>query len=139
MAPLVREAVADTASDAAVQVDETVRVLVDPDHLGRIVVNYLVNAARYGRPPVTVAADASDDCVDIRVSDAGDGVPEAFVDRLFTSFARADSSSPEGTGLGLSIVRGLARVNGGEAFYERRAEGGGCFGITLPVVPYDAS
>jgi signal transduction histidine kinase len=65
------------------------------------------------------------------VIDNGDGVPEAFVPRLFERFAQAESAGG-GTGLGLSIVRGLAEAHGGEAWYEPAATGGGCFGLRLP-------
>ena len=109
-------------------------VFVDGLHLERILVNFLVNAGRYGRPPVRVTADGEADgsAVVVRVWDAGDGVPDGFVPRLFTPFARADPSRRDGTGLGLSIVRGLAEANGGEVSYER-IEGSSAFGVRLPA------
>jgi signal transduction histidine kinase len=69
--------------------------------------------------------------VEILVRDSGKGVPEAFVPRLFERFAQAGPATG-GTGLGLSIVRGLARAQGGEAWYEPGAPGS-CFGVRLPV------
>jgi signal transduction histidine kinase len=58
-------------------------------------------------------------------------VPEEFVPRLFERFAQAGTKEG-GTGLGLSIVRGLARAQGGEAWYEPDPGGGACFGVRLP-------
>ena len=54
--------------------------------------------------------------------------------RLFGKFARADDASrrAKGTGLGLSIVRGLAVVNGGDAWYEQNRPHGSCFAVRLP-------
>ena len=72
----------------------------------------------------------------MRVRDAGPGVPDDFVPRLFEKFARLDkkkSKSVQGTGLGLSIVRGLADNNGGEAWYEPNQPAGACFCFRLPV------
>jgi PAS domain S-box-containing protein len=127
---VARQAVAETGIEACVDVDEQVVVHVDPDHLRRILVNYLVNADRYGSTPVVVRAERSNGGVEVRVDDAGEGVPEAFVARLFTTFARADESDRRGSGLGLSIVQGLAVANGGHAFYD--GDRGSSFGVVLP-------
>jgi signal transduction histidine kinase len=58
-------------------------------------------------------------------------VPAHFVPRLFEKFAQAQASEG-GTGLGLSIVRGLARSQGGEAWYEPAEPHGAAFGLRLP-------
>ncbi len=132
VAAAVREAKVRSGSSAHIEIDERLTVHADPDHLERILVNYLTNAERYGAEPVRVTAEGDEEHVVIQVIDVGAGVPEAFVERMFESFSRADPSASEGTGLGLSIVRGLALANGGEAFYERRTPGS-CFAIRLPV------
>jgi signal transduction histidine kinase len=121
--------VIDTGFAATAEVSDDVRVLVDPEHLRRILVNYLVNADHHGAAPVRVTATFKGDTVEVCVRDSGAGVPADFVERLFTSFARADMSDRRGTGLGLSIVEGLADANGGTAFYDR--SDGPCFGVRL--------
>ena len=108
-------------------------VMADPDHLRRIMVNYVGNAMKYGSPPIEIAADVKDGWVEIRVKDHGQGVPEDFVPRLFGKFARGDGSQG-GTGLGLSIVQGLARANGGDTWYEPNDPQGSCFAVRLPLV-----
>lgn len=123
VAAAAREAVARTASTATVDIDDDLTARADSDHVERMIVNYLTNAQRYGSDPVEVTATDDGESVVVTVRDAGTGVPDHFLDRLFTSFARADPSASEGTGLGLSIVRGLAVANGGEAFYERTPSG----------------
>jgi len=110
-------------------------VMADPDHLKQIMLNYVGNALKYGAPPIVVEASERDGWVEIRVRDAGSGVPETFVPRLFEKFARAGGTQDvDGTGLGLSIVRGLARAQGGEAWYEPNAPQGSCFAVRLPGV-----
>lgn len=131
VAAATREAVARAASSAAIDVDEDLIARADSDHVERILVNYLTNAQRYGSDPVEVVAERVGETIVVTVRDEGPGVPEHFVDRLFTSFARADPSASEGTGLGLSIVRGLAMANGGEAFYEPGAPAGARFSVCL--------
>jgi signal transduction histidine kinase len=118
---------------------DDLQVRADPDHLERILVNYISNARKYGEPPVEVRVDDDDaaDFANVRVSDRGPGVPDEFVHRLFTKFARSNdarSRDNEGTGLGLSIVRGLALANGGDAWYEPNVPHGSCFGVKLPRV-----
>jgi signal transduction histidine kinase len=106
----------------------------DRVRLGQVLVNYLSNARKYGAPPITVSAQADDDCVTIAVEDRGEGVPETFVPRLFDKFSQAsqgDSRTAEGTGLGLAIVRQLARAQGGEAWYEPGEPHGSRFLVRL--------
>lgn len=111
---------------------EDVYALVDPFHLQRIVGNYVRNALTYGSPPVEVRTREDDEWVEIVVCDHGAGVPEDLVPRLFGKFVRgAHSHEAGGTGLGLSIVRGLAQVNGGDAWYEHNEPHGSCFGVRL--------
>ena len=111
-------------------------VWVDPDHLGRILDNYVQNALKYGEPPVQITAERRGSMVEVRVVDRGLGVPPEFVPRLFGKFARATSpktSAQKGTGLGLSIARALAELNGGETFYEPNVPNGSCFVVALPT------
>lgn len=108
------------------------RVLVDPRHLARILSNYLGNAVKHGAPPFEILADRAGEFVEIRIADGGDGVPADVTARLFGRFARGSGGTP-GAGLGLSIVRGLARANGGDAWFEPNAPRGAIFCLRLPV------
>jgi signal transduction histidine kinase len=121
------------APEIVVRADD-VAALVDPDHLHRIVANFVGNAMKYGSPPVELEAHADGQWVEIRVRDHGNGIPDELIPRLFGKFARGESSaSLGGTGLGLSIVQGLARANGGDAWYEPNDPSGSCFAVRLPV------
>lgn len=132
--------VAETIGEVAKQFDFPVAlesrgamsVFADPDHVRRMSDNYLSNAGRYGQPPIVVRTSTKGSFVEVRVCDSGPGVPDFFISRLFTSFARADTDRADSTGLGLSIVKGLAEVNGGSAFYERN-DVTTCFGFSLPL------
>lgn len=122
---------ADQANLIEVTVPRKQQVLADPDYLHQILTNYVANALKYGGSPITIDSRIADGNVEILVQDGGKGVPKAFVPRLFERFAQAGPATG-GTGLGLSIVRGLARAQGGEAWYEPGAPGS-CFGVRLPV------
>lgn len=118
-------------TDIRVSVDDGLLVIADPDHLEQILLNYVSNGLKHGRPPIRVEARRRQRWVEICVTDSGEGVPEAFIPRLFQKFAQARGDGT-GTGLGLSIVRGLARAQGGDAWFEN-AEPGARFCARLPV------
>ncbi|MEP7193137.1 MAG: ATP-binding protein [Actinomycetota bacterium] len=112
-------------------------VRVDPQHLARILDNYLQNALKYGEKPVSIEASRAGEMVQVRVLDQGPGVPPDFLPRLFGRFTRADTQATKahkGSGLGLSIVRGLAEANGGHVRYEANVPVGSCFVVELPAV-----
>lgn len=121
--------------------DPTVRVRVDPIHLEDVLLNFVTNAGKYGRPPITVeiAREGNDGIV--RVRDEGDGVPPGFVHRMWRRFARARAderpAGVPGSGLGLAVVDGLVRANGGRVFYEPNEPHGSCFGVAFPLVVHD--
>jgi len=135
VAEAIEQALDDVADRSTVEVKaaDDLHVMSDPDHLQRIIVNYLRNAGRYGEPPIVVTAVEDGDEVTIIVADQGAGIPEAFASRLFDPFARATTDDAEkGTGLGLSIVRGLAQANDGEVWHEPNEPRGARFGVRLP-------
>lgn len=135
-------AIADAFRESLLDVDGADRVLVsappelrvqaDPEHLARILGNLIRNAIKHGSPPIKVAARANGGSADISVCDEGAGVPREVVPRLFGRFVRGAENTP-GTGLGLSIVRGLARANGGEVWFEPNEPKGACFCVRLPM------
>lgn len=113
----------------------TLQVCADPDHLEQILINYVSNALKYGEPPYSLTVNEEGSDVTIRMSDRGPGVPAEFVPQLFERFSQARDGSrraTQGTGLGLSIVRELARLQGGEAWYERNGDCGSTFAVRLP-------
>jgi len=96
----------------------------DPALLRRALFNLVENAAKYGRPPITLAARrTADGRVALSVSDEGDGIPEADRARAFEPFGRGDAArtpTPRpgargGFGLGLTLARRVAEVHGGTA------------------------
>ena len=96
-------------------------VVADPVMIERVVSNLLVNAVRYGSPPITIAVDEPDGWVRIAVEDSGPGVPEALEPQIFERFARGEDAP--GSGLGLTIARAYSHAHGGELTYRRGAVG----------------
>jgi signal transduction histidine kinase len=113
------------------------RLLVhaDPQRLKQVLINLLVNAAKYGgRPPrVEIGAHAMGSRVRIEVSDNGRGVPADLRESLFTPFERlgAEKSDVEGSGLGLAVARELVQLQGGVIGVEDGPLGGARFFVEL--------
>lgn len=133
-------AISEAMEVAAVQQSEVdcppgLIAVADRDHFHQILLNYLGNAVKYGAEPIRVEVRPAEGGVEIRVSDAGPGVPLEFASNLFERFARAPQTADDvpGTGLGLSIVRGLARAQGGDAWHEGGAPDGSVFAFRLPA------
>jgi signal transduction histidine kinase len=127
---------------AAGRLDE-IDVKVDPEHevttdavaFERVAANLILNALRYGRPPVEVKAEHNHE-YRLVVEDRGDGVAPEFVPRLFERFSRSDEvrrKGAPGAGLGLAIASAYARAVGGRLRYERARPRGARFTFTLPV------
>ena len=103
--------------------------------LRRALRNLLENARRYGGGEIRVdLEDKAAAGVEIRVSDNGPGVPEAYRERIFEPFFRLPGHAERagGVGLGLALVRQIVERHNGRIRCVRPPEGGGCFVISLP-------
>jgi signal transduction histidine kinase len=125
---IVREAV-PPGTPLLLDVADGLAAVADPLVLDRVVSNLLGNAARYGEPPLHVAAEQRDRHLRIAVSDHGQGVPEELAPRLFERFARGSETG--GSGLGLAIALTYARAHGGDIVYQP-LEPGARFELILP-------
>lgn len=118
-----------------VDIDDTARVLCDPDAFERVVRNLVGNALRFSPDGGTVwlrMAPTVDQVV-VTVTDEGDGIPKDLVKRLFQRGAKGDTDQSQ-HGLGLAIVDRLVSEMGGSVRASNSETAGACFTITLPRV-----
>ena len=105
--------------------------------LRRALRNLLENARRYGGGEIRVdLEDKAAAGIEIRVSDNGPGVPDAFRERIFEPFFRLPGHAERagGVGLGLALVRQIVERHHGRIRCVRPSEDGGCcFVISLPA------
>ncbi len=121
--------VADRSIALRVDVPDELVVRGNASALRQIVLNLVDNAARYGpdRQTITVGAARKDGHVELRVDDAGPGVPLADRERVWRAFVRLDrdrDSAVTGSGLGLAVVRELVVAQGGRCWIEGAPERG---------------
>ena len=102
--------------------------------LRRCVSNLVDNAVLYGgRADVGVEERPRE--IAIRVRDAGPGIPQGELEKVFEPFHRLEGSRSRetgGTGLGLGIARNIARAHGGDVTLSNRGGGGLEATLTLP-------
>jgi signal transduction histidine kinase len=131
---LLPRLVPEQAADVEIEIDPALEIVSDPDVFERVISNLLVNALRYGLPPVTVRGHAHGSFL-LEVEDRGGGVDPELVPTLFDRFTRGDHerrAGLAGAGLGLAIASSFAGALGGELHYEA-APAGARFVLRLPL------
>lgn len=122
------------------------KLLGDPTKLRQILVNLLSNAIKftnYGMIKLSsVVRELDGGAVEIffEVKDSGIGMSPEQLDRIFSPFAQADTSTTRkygGSGLGLSISRSLVELMGGKLEVESMPGLGSKFSFTLPFPVLD--
>ncbi|MGI8794621.1 MAG: sensor histidine kinase [Acidimicrobiales bacterium] len=116
-----------------------VRGRADPVKIERILVNLLVNAAKFSEPDSEIALTLDDEGSDvlIRVDDRGVGINQEDAERIFDRFHQVDGSSTRsvgGFGIGLSLVKFYAEAHGGSVTVESEPGAGSSFLVRLPRV-----
>lgn len=114
-------------------------VRADADLLHRTLANLVENAVRHGPAGsvVTVSALARGDATELRVVDAGSGVPLEMRERIFDPFVQIEGSgldapsSRAGRGLGLAFCKLAVEAHGGRLWVEDAAPGA-IFCVSLP-------
>jgi two-component system, sensor histidine kinase and response regulator len=116
----------------------------DPLRLAQVLNNLIGNAVKFtdrGEVVVEVqpgAAEPGAVAVRFAVRDTGVGLTPEQLERIFTPFTQADSSTTRrygGTGLGLSISSQLVELMGGGLGVESLPGAGSCFSFTLKFGP----
>jgi signal transduction histidine kinase len=128
----------------------------DAERLRQVFINLVDNAVKFSPDEGTVRIEArvttpgegrsseegfsllepSRRMLELRVIDAGIGIPEEERERIFDAFYQIDSSSTrehEGTGLGLSIVKRLVDAHGGRVSVSGNDPTGAVFSVLLPI------
>ncbi|MCX6569277.1 MAG: ATP-binding protein [Candidatus Aminicenantes bacterium] len=109
-------------------------VWVDTTRIGHVFGNLLSNALKHTSPGgrIALTAEADDAWIRFHVSDTGEGIPAAFLTRVFEPFFRVPGRRNEtGAGLGLAIVKEIVEAHGGTVGVENGEGKGSTFTFTL--------
>ena len=89
-------------------------IIGNAERLKALLYNLLDNAILYTQDggKVTVAINATNSMVELKVTDNGPGVSLEERDKIFDRFHRVMGSGQEGSGLGLAIVKEIANLHG---------------------------
>jgi len=102
----------------------------DPVRLRQLLDNLIGNAMGHSQS-IEVSARRDGALIVVEVSDEGDGIPAADLERMFEPGVRLTNDRP-GSGLGLAVVRTIARAHGGEVEVESTPGQGATFRLVLP-------
>jgi signal transduction histidine kinase len=126
------------SQEGAASLEETARLLTDPDKLREVLNNLLHNAIQYNRPAgcIDLVVTPCGEEVQFEVRDTGIGIPAEARERIFERFYRADPArAGDGlnAGLGLAIVKEYVELMGGHISVESAPGQGSTFRVQLPV------
>jgi two-component system, NtrC family, sensor kinase len=114
-----------------------------PGEINQVFLNLLINAAHAigetipeggaGRGKILIRTRVSGNCVEIRFSDTGGGIPESIRHRIFDPFFTTKAVG-KGTGQGLAIAYNvIVEKHAGTLNFETRDKEGTTFIIQLPL------
>ena len=116
---------------------QPVWLLADGARLEQVVVNLLINAAKFtepgGRIELTMRLDGASAV--LKVSDNGIGIPPELLPDIFQMFKQAERSldrSQGGLGIGLCLVQRLVELHGGAVMAQSIVGQGSEFTVRLP-------
>ncbi|MCR6719681.1 MAG: HAMP domain-containing histidine kinase [Chitinophagaceae bacterium] len=106
-------------------------------HMQSVVFNLLDNALKYskGNAAIQVQLKQTDDGIQMKITDNGIGIPEAYQHKVFEKFFRVpagDTHNAKGHGLGLSYVAQVVQQHGGTIHLDSHVGLGSTFTINLP-------
>ncbi|EPR73286.1 Phosphate regulon sensor protein PhoR (SphS) [Winogradskyella psychrotolerans RS-3] len=116
---------------------EPIKVYADKERIQQVLTNLIVNSIKYGREKGTTEVSIENlikNKAIIRVTDNGEGIAKANLQRLFERFYRVDKSGSRkegGSGLGLSIVKHIIEAHEEKIYIESELGVGSEFSFTL--------
>jgi signal transduction histidine kinase len=127
---LVRTSLAD------VSYENLPELLVDESRFVQLFEQLLSNSMKYrgpDPPKIQISAEEDANGYIISVRDNGEGIDEAYHQKVFEPFKRLHGKEIPGAGLGLAISRKIVRAHRGELWLESNGKQGCTFRFSVPV------
>ncbi len=119
-------------------------IVFNPDALRLIVGNLIENALIYSGKKSDVLIDIEKvqdkrgmrnrELLKITVIDKGVGIPDEYLEKIFSPFVRLHKDKIEGTGLGLTLVRSLVELHQGQISLISKKDIGTTVHIIVPLL-----
>jgi signal transduction histidine kinase len=118
--------------------EEELGALCDPNKTKQVLNNLLDNAIKYSEPDTSVelSAKLEGGFIKTEVTDAGVGIPEEDIEKLFKEFSVTSVKSTgneKSSGLGLAICKKIVETQGGQIGVCSKQGKGSTFYFTIPV------
>ena len=116
--------------------DPPLAASIDHDRVFQVLANLLTNAIDFSDKDgkVAVRAAKTGDLVQVAVEDAGPGIEEKELPRVFERYRQLDRPNPRGLGLGLYISKSIVDAHGGKIWAASRPGAGSTFYFTVPGI-----
>ncbi|ACM20340.1 response receiver sensor histidine kinase, GAF and PAS domain-containing [Geotalea daltonii FRC-32] len=110
----------------------------DGDKIKCVLTNLIGNAIKFTPRggEIGISVDADDLELKISISDTGEGIPEAYVTRIFNEFYHlksAKGSLKKGSGLGLAVSKRIIDAHNGRIWVESSEDRGTTFSFAIPL------
>jgi signal transduction histidine kinase len=123
--------------------DSIGKINIIPQDIGRVLLNILTNAfyavtqkqkaeGQNYKAEVAITTKKVNDRVELRITDNGNGISQANIDKIFQPFFTTKPTG-QGTGLGLSLAYDIVKAHGGELDVNTIESEGTIFIISLPI------
>jgi len=112
----------------------------DARQLEKVFFNLLSNAFKFTPDggSINILLKQQNDELIVKVIDSGQGMPKAYLERIFDCFYQVDNISERrqqqlGSGIGLALSKGIVDLHGGCIRVESEIGEGSCFEVSLPL------
>lgn len=143
LASLVRDAedeamAAITSHQLSFSCTEDTWVEADREKIGQVINNLISNAAKYSSAgsTITISCKRNDGSVQLSVTDAGIGISEEDLSRIFERYYRVkgiETRHIAGFGIGLYLCREIIEGHNGKIWAESIPDKGSTFTFSLPL------
>ena len=109
-------------------------VMGDPDRLKQVFINIIDNAVKYSQESGHILIDVhtEENCVHVKVSDTGVGIPEQDIDHVKEKFFKSNTKV-RGSGIGLAVADEIIKQHNGLLFLESKEGVGTTVTVVLPI------
>ena len=140
---LVREMIEETqltitSHNIILKIAEPIIIDADRDKIGSVISNLLSNASKYSDrgTTITVTCNINDGKAQVSVTDAGIGIKQQDIEKLFDRYYRVENKDTQhisGFGIGLYLSAEIIQRHNGTIWVESEMDKGSTFYFSLPL------